>query len=226
MTRKKLVFYFGVLPAFFLQLTGTYFYLIVFTGFASQVIYGITKLVILVWPAFWFFLEKGVFVPRSKMKLRKSMGWGIVSGILMSAAILAVFVLFRPFFDSFAEALKTEAIEVGLLEHYLLFSVFLSLIHSLIEEYYWRWFIFGGLKMRLSPILAGLISSAGFAVHHYIVLGTFLPWWIVVMFGTAVGVGGAVWAFIYHKTGRLSAAWISHLLVDATAMSIGWIMLT
>jgi uncharacterized protein len=37
-----------------------------------------------------------------------------------------------------------------------------------------------------------------------------------------VAIGGGVWCWLYAKTGSLYAAWISHLLIDAAIMWIGY----
>ena len=42
---------------------------------------------------------------------------------------------------------------------YLLLAVFYSAIHSLLEEYYWRWFVFGRLSQLCKLPTAIAISS-------------------------------------------------------------------
>jgi len=37
-----------------------------------------------------------------------------------------------------------------------------------------------------------------------------------------VAVDGGAWCWLYAKTGSLDAAWISHLLIDAAIMWIGY----
>ena len=37
-----------------------------------------------------------------------------------------------------------------------------------------------------------------------------------------VATGGAVWAWLYERTGSLWAAWLSHLLVDTAIMAVGY----
>ena len=106
-------------------------------------------------------------------------------------------------------------------------GIFYSVVHSLLEEYYWRWFVFSGLKRYLSVATAVLVSSIGFMGHHVIVLATFLGWqspatWI---FSVAVGIGGAFWAWLYHRSQQLYPAWLSHLIVDAAIFLLGYWML-
>lgn len=112
---------------------------------------------------------------------------------------------------------------------YVEMAVFYSLFHSLLEEYYWRWFVFGRLRrwLRLAPAL--LLSSAAFTGHHVIVLAVYFPqqlWTLALPFSLCVGVGGAAWAWLYERSGSLYAPWLSHLLVDAAIMVVGWDMVS
>ena len=107
---------------------------------------------------------------------------------------------------------------------YILFGLFVSLIHSFMEEYYWRWFVFGQLR-RLAPAgVAIFVSGIGFMLHHVVILSTYFGWWSLpsVGFSLAVAVGGFVWAWLYHRTGSLYGPWLSHLLVDMAIFVIGY----
>ena len=43
----------------------------------------------------------------------------------------------------------------------------------LLEEYYWRWFLFGGLRRSMPVAAAVVLSSLAFTAHHVILLATF-----------------------------------------------------
>lgn len=111
---------------------------------------------------------------------------------------------------------------------FLTFALVISVVHSLLEEYYWRWFVFGWLTRQMSWVPAALISSLAFMSHHVVVLAYYLPgrFWIGVMpFSLCVAVGGFVWAWLYWRSENLYAAWLSHLLIDAAIMVVGWDLL-
>jgi len=111
---------------------------------------------------------------------------------------------------------------------YLLMSVFLSTIHAFLEEYYWRWFLFGRLRLGgLSFLWAAMLSSLGFMGHHVFVLNEYLPgqfWNATVPFSLGIAAGGFVWAWMFERSGSLLGPWLSHLLVDAAIMTIGYRM--
>lgn len=128
--------------------------------------------------------------------------------------------------DAAAENIRTKVSQAGITTRgqYLALAVFYSVLHALLEEYYWRWFVFGRLR-RLLPLAAAIgLSSVAFMAHHVLVLGTFFGatsvWtWL---FSLAVAVGGAFWAWLYERSGSLYAPWFSHLILDAAIFWIGY----
>jgi membrane protease YdiL (CAAX protease family) len=111
---------------------------------------------------------------------------------------------------------------------YIVMAFFIAVLHSFLEEYYWRWFVFGRLEKYLPLAVAMALSSLAFMAHHVIVLSVYLHgyfWEAVVPFSLCVAGGGAVWAWLYHHRESLYAPWVSHLLVDLALMALGYDML-
>jgi membrane protease YdiL (CAAX protease family) len=107
---------------------------------------------------------------------------------------------------------------------YVALGTFYSIAHSFLEEYYWRWFVFGGLRRLMPWKVAVAVSSVGFMGHHVLVLATYFGWTSIwtALFSVSVAVGGAVWAWIYHRSGSLWGPWLSHVLVDAAIFVVGY----
>lgn len=123
---------------------------------------------------------------------------------------------------------KLEEVNMATPARYVVLAVFVVAAHSLLEEYYWRWFVFGGLRQFLSLAPAMVLSSLAFMAHHVIVLYVYLPgrfWAAALPFALAIAAGGAVWAFLYERNGSLWPPWLSHLLIDAAIFAIGWDLL-
>jgi membrane protease YdiL (CAAX protease family) len=113
-------------------------------------------------------------------------------------------------------------------EGFLLMAMFIALVHSLWEEYYWRWFVFGRLQRWLPWPGAAVISGLAFMAHHVLVLAFYLPgyFWVAVLpLSLCVAAGGAVWAWMYHRYQSLYAPWVSHCLVDMAIMVVGYDLL-
>jgi membrane protease YdiL (CAAX protease family) len=104
-------------------------------------------------------------------------------------------------------------------------AAFLAILHSFLEEYYWRWFVHAFLRNWLPFVPAALISGYAFTAHHVFVLDVYFPdrlWSAVVPFSLGIAFGGIVWAWIYERSGSLLGPWLSHLIVDAAVMAVGY----
>jgi membrane protease YdiL (CAAX protease family) len=157
-------------------------------------------------------------------------GIGLAFGLAVAAAMLGLyFGVLRgsPALENTPVELLHKLQELGSATpaRYLLLAAFITLVHSLLEEYYWRWFVFGRLREHVPWVWALVLSSLGFMGHHVIVLYVYLPGQFlteVVPFSLAIAVGGGVWAWLYERTGTLYPSWLSHAIVDATIFLIGW----
>ncbi len=98
------------------------------------------------------------------------------------------------------------------------------ILHTLAEEYYWRWFVFGKMRQSMIPRLAIFLSGLAFAAHHVLLAKRYFgdQWGMVALFSASVAVSGMVWAWLYQRSGSLFAPWISHLIVDAGLVWIGF----
>jgi membrane protease YdiL (CAAX protease family) len=154
---------------------------------------------------------------------------GLVFGALIAAATFALYFGVLRGSDLLVAASdeiigKVQGWGIDRVWKYAALGLFYSLFHSLLEEYYWRWFVFGQLRRFTPRSRAIAISSLGFMAHHVLVLGKFFGFdnpatWL---FSGCVAVGGAAWAWLYDRTGSLLGPWLSHLLVDAAIFTIGY----
>ncbi len=225
--KKTNIFYFFVIPGLFIQLIGSYIYFIAFDGMAiAHIPYTLTKILVLVWPIVWILYKWKHSKDREQKRHRQaSLLLGGVFGIFVTFLMFFILANWYGYFTSFSGVIQSKASDLNVLNHFVFFALFLSIIHSAIEEYYWRWFIFGGLQIKLSPVKAAIIASIGFTSHHVIILSQFFDIGITMLFSLGVFLGGLVWCYIYKKTNSLLGSWISHVLVDLAIMSIGYILI-
>src|SRR4051812_11777502 len=86
--------------------------------------------------------------PRLSRPSISSLAAGAAFGLLVGLAIVALYakalspsgLLTQP---SLAVREKVQSFGAGTPLRYLVLATFYSAIHSLLEEYYWRWFVFG-----------------------------------------------------------------------------------
>jgi membrane protease YdiL (CAAX protease family) len=161
-----------------------------------------------------------------------SAGWfgvGWWSGVLFAAVIVgAYFVVLRnsSYLDVLTRQLSLKLGGLGLATplRYLMLSLFYCVVHSFLEEYYWRWFVFQQLTNHVSVAVALFLSSLAFMAHHVILLGILMGWtsWLTYASSLGVAMGGGFWAWLYWRSGQLAPGWLSHFVVDAAIMAIGY----
>lgn len=213
----------AVVPALFFQVIGAYVYFVAFADTDAVVtVFTCIKISIFSWPLLWFALGVRPLLPRT----HQHTAWlGVATGILAVICVSVAAFLFQGTLTSASPRILDMVQSYHIEQHYVLFAIFLSLVHSAFEEYYWRWFVFGSLAQQMHNIPAALISSVAFSTHHFIVLSVFFPAWFAVLGTVAVGLAGYVWCMLYARSGRLSASWISHALADAAVMIVGYFLL-
>jgi membrane protease YdiL (CAAX protease family) len=194
----------------------------------QQPAYGIGKTIQFVFPLVWV-----LAVQRRRLAWSRPSTAGLAEGLLFGLAVFCAamglyYVWLRPTGVMQAAAGEIEAkiasFGVRSLAAYVALGLFYSLVHSFLEEYYWRWFVFGQLRALIPWTSAVVVSSMGFMAHHVILLATYFGWSSpsTYVFSLAVAVGGAYWAWLYHRSRSLYGPWLSHLLIDSVIFAIGY----
>lgn len=194
----------------------------------QQFVYLVTKVFQFSFPLLWV-----VAVQKVRPRLLPLSGKGVLSGLafglaiaLAIAATYSAWLQYTPFFADAEASIRAKIEGMNLTQPgvFIAVGVFYSLVHSLLEEYYWRWFVYGQLRQLTRISVAILISSLGFMAHHVLVLGTYFGFssaatWL---FSLSIAIGGAVWAWLYERSGSLVGPWLSHMLVDAAIFAVGF----
>jgi uncharacterized protein len=200
-------------------------------GTGPKILYGAGKALQFGFPLAWCWFILG-WRPQIRRPQGKLLAQGLLLGFVMVLpALLVHFLVLKPA-GIFAMAIpilqeKIAAFEIATPGRFLMLSLFYSILHSLAEEYYWRWFVFGQLQSLQTHRSAVLISSLGFMAHHVLVLAVYFGWTspVTYIFSALVAIGGIAWAQLYKVTGSLYPSWICHALVDAGIFYIGYDLL-
>lgn len=197
-----------------------------------QAAYAASKVVLLLLPLLAVRLLDGSW-PRPAGPTTQGMLPALAFALIVAAGIFGLyFALLRDasLFSGTSERLRHKLTEFGLTTplRFAAFAAFVSLAHALLEEYYWRWFVFGGLRRLLPLAPALLLSGLAFLGNHVVILGVFFPdrfLTAALPLSLGVGVGGVVWAWIYDRYGSLYACWLSHAVIDVALFVVGYDLL-
>lgn len=203
------------------------FYFVILSGtVAAHLIYVSIKLFTLVWPliACRYLLRSKVWtIHLSDARHREALVTGLFIGLFIVIGMLVLMdTALGTAVRRSSEMVRGKVIEIGIMQYYWSFGLFLAVFHSLIEEYYWRWFVYGQLRNICRPGTAHLAAAVAFASHHLVVLWQFFPPTIALLFGAGVCAGGVLWSVMYEREKTLAGVWLSHILVDLGILAVGY----
>src|SRR3989344_4703019 len=102
-------------------------------------------------------------------------------------------------------------------------GLYVIFINSFLEEYFWGGFMYKELRKVSTRLSASVLTGIGFALHHLMIIYSFLEWYFVgIMFLGLVGFG----MFMNHTLEKkeLFSCWFIHAAMDVIMISIGLII--
>ncbi len=210
----------AVLPALVVPLLASLIYFVFFPGtWFGKACFGLVKVHLVFWPVI-----ATVFILRESMR-RPSPAWktrfySLIPGVLIGVTVVVgmFIMMLTPLGDivrSSGGRIREKVDDLGVLEHYVSFSIYISIINSLIEECYWRWFAYGNIRRVMPQVWAHVVTALAFSAHHIVVVSQFFPLSFALFVGFSVGVGGLIWSLMYQKYNTILGPWICHIIIDA-----------
>ncbi len=210
----------ALLPALLVPLLASIIYFVLFPGtWFGKACFALVKFHLVAWP-----LIGTVWIMRESLR-RPSPSWAvrlhtlIPSALIGIAVVAAMLVLMRTplgeIVHSSGSRIRDKVDDLGMLDHYIAFSIFICFVNSLIEEIYWRWFAYGNLRRVMPLPWAHLLAAISFAAHHLVVVSTFFPLGFALFIACAVGIGGLIWSLLYQRYNTILGPWVCHIIIDA-----------
>jgi hypothetical protein len=186
-------------------------------------VYFAAKVWIVALPLIWHLVVEGRRPSWSPIQ-RGGLGTGAALGVLSAAAIVAAYVLLRHSIDP--AAVHTKILEMGLETptRFIAASAGWILVNSLVEEVVWRWFVTSRWQQLVATPAAIGLSALCFTLHHVVALAAYLPFALVLLASTGVFLAGAMWSWLWARTGSIWPAWIAHVAADAAIFTVGYLL--
>lgn len=196
-------------------------------GPVGQALYLAAKVWIALLPLVWVL---GVERRRPDLRFRpeRARAWleGLAIGALLGAG------LFGLWFAGAAELIDVETLRAALERAgvtgglgFLGVAAWITLVNSALEEYVWRWFVGGRAELLVGPRAGVPLAAACFTLHHVVVFGVQGGAAFALAGGAAVFGAGCLWSWMVTRHRAIGPAWLSHALVDAAGLWIGWRLL-
>ncbi|MCM3595140.1 CPBP family intramembrane metalloprotease [Metabacillus idriensis] len=145
---------------------------------------------------------------------------GFATGILF---LILIFGTVSAFSDSFFDAgkLQQQLIDWNFTGGHLIWLILILLIvNPLLEEYYWREFMYAKLMQKLSVLNTILITSFFYSLYHLLSFNFLFNWPINLLAVIPVFLAGMIWGYFRHRFRSLVPAILCHMLSDLGIMLI------
>jgi len=169
--------------------------------------------------------DKGLIFREAFHLRHKGFALALGLGAAVYVIILGAYVVFSGIFDfsNIASALSQNAgVTRG---NFLFVSLYISFVNSLLEEFFFRGFLFLNLRRESTRRFAYLFSAALFALYHAaMMIGWFPPLlYLLAMLGLTLG--GIIFNWLNEKQGTIYVSWLVHMFANFAINTVGFILL-
>ncbi len=152
---------------------------------------------------------------------RKGINVAVLFGIIIFIIIFVGYILFSKVFDfSGITASLTKNIGVSK-DNFLYVSLYISLMNSLLEEFFFRGFGFIILQKHTSLKFAYLFSSLAFALYHIAMMIGWFDWYVFIPAIASLMIGGCIFNYVNYKYQSIYVSWFIHLSANVAINLIG-----
>jgi membrane protease YdiL (CAAX protease family) len=165
--------------------------------------------------------ERGAVIGRLKTARLKELWPGLALGLASFFIIIISYFILGSYVDFPAIATELET-KLGITAlNFIFIGLYITFVNSLLEEYFFRNFIFLNLFKRIPSILAYSFSSLLFAVYHMAIFAQWFNTSIMLICLLGLFLVGVVFNFMNSKSGHFLNSWLAHALADAAIILIG-----
>ena len=177
-------------------------------------------------PLLFFLKNKEDFKDFKKIFVFKKKGilTSFLLGLGVYSIILLGYFLSRGFID-FSKVTSNLTSGMGITaNNFVYVSLYISLMNSFLEEFFFRGFGFITLKKYASRRVAYLFSSTLFAIYHVGMLIGMFHFAVILLLLTGLIVGGCIFNYLNEKNENIYSSWFVHMFANFAINTIGFIL--
>lgn len=193
-----------------------------------KAVFFVAKLWLFAAPVVWLLrIEKAK--PRFPRWSQRGMLAAHATGIAIFASILIAYLTIgQAWIDVEPTLDRIREMKLDNVWLYLAGALYWCTINSLLEEYFWRWFVYRRLCEVLPAgrsLWAAVLSGVLFTAHHVVALKVFFDWPMALLASAGVFIGGVTWSVLYRRYGNIYCGYVSHVYADIVIFGIGaWLV--
>ena len=177
-------------------------------------------------PMMFFIIHKEDFADFKKLFVFKKGGIlkALILGIGVYAVILLGYLFTRNIIDySNVTSSLTEGMGITA-ENFIFVSLYISLMNSFLEEFFFRGYGFITLKKYTSRKMAYIFSSSIFAVYHVGMLIGMFQFGALVILLLGLIVGGCIFNYLNELNDNIYPSWFVHMFANFSINTVGFIL--
>ena len=146
-------------------------------------------------------------------------------GLGVYGVILGGYFLTRSFFD-YSQVAGSLTANAGVTkENFLYVSLYISFANSLLEEFFFRGFLFTNLKKSSSLPFAYIFSALAFSLYHVAMMIGWFGFGLTALILIGLAVGGIIFNWLNEKQDCIYVSWLVHMFANFSINTIGFILL-
>lgn len=151
----------------------------------------------------------------------RSLRLGVLLGGLAFTIILIAYWLLEGFLDTDAILYDIQVRSGITPEIFIFIGLYITFGNSLMEEFYFRGFLFLNLYKSGSKLFAHVFSSLLFALYHTAIFATWFNVWLMLLALIGLFIAGILLNWLNTYSQNFLNSWIFHILADIAIILIG-----
>lgn len=181
-----------------------------------------------IFPIIYIKLSKYNFVKDSLKVVKKKFKFKLshLLGVLIAIILFIAFIFIERFMNIDVLLLELEEKYKINKDNIFLYGAYLIFVNSLIEEFFFRGFLFLNLKKLNTKRTAYIVSSAAFSIYH---ISNFQNWfnaWVLILALVGLFLAGLIFNYLNDKDDTFLNSWFVHICADISIVVIGYILLS
>ncbi len=161
-----------------------------------------------------------LFRVKSKKKLLLSIGLGL----LVYAIILSAYFVLSDWIDlASIQTHLTSKLSINK-DNFLFVALYISFANAILEELFFRGFIFGRLRKLIRTWVASGISAFAFAIYHVAIMGGWFNPSLFILAMVGLFVGGLIFNWLTTWSETIYSSWLVHMMANVAINTVGFIM--
>lgn len=155
---------------------------------------------------------------------KNSLKWSVFLGAGVYILIFGAYLILRPYFD-FSKVTMSLQNNIGVNKNNFIFvALYISIINSLLEEFFFRGISFLTLKKVSSRKVAYLFSAISFALYHIAIVKGWFSVPLLILITVSIFLAGLFFNWLDEKNGNILISWVVHMSANLAINTIGLIL--